>query len=167
MQNSVLSNYWTATENFEALKIYVDLDFDGLRADIVRMLGGEHVKVGTRSFRNDMRNFSTKDDVLTLLVHLGYLGYDAESEEAFIPNKEIIGEFESTMSVGGWPEIMRILKASDKLLEDTISGDEDAGFQTQDHGRENSVCRKRLSEQVRICGQTGRIFDSDYTGRNL
>lgn len=123
MQNRVLSNYWTKTETFEALKIYMDMDFDGLRADIVRMLGGEQAKVNTLNFRNDMRNLESKDDVLTLLIHLGYLGYDCEKEEAFIPNKEIAREFENAMSVGGWPEIMRILKASEKLLEDTIGGD--------------------------------------------
>ena len=65
------------------------------------MLGGEQVRVNTRSFQNDMRNFNTKDDALTLLIHLGYLGYDSETEEAFIPNKEIMGEFENAMSVGG------------------------------------------------------------------
>ncbi len=89
------------------------------------MLGGERVKVNTRSFRNDMRNFRTKDDVLTLLIHIGYLAYDADTEEALIPNKEIIREFENAMSVGGWPEIMRILKASERLLEDTLRGDEE------------------------------------------
>ncbi len=124
MQNRVLSNYWTKTETYEALKIYMDMDFDGLRADIVHMLGGGRVKVNTYSFRNDMRNFENKDDVLTLLIHLGYLGYDSEKEEAFIPNREITREFENAMSVGGWPEIMRILKASERLLEDTLRGDE-------------------------------------------
>lgn len=123
MQNRVLSNYWTKTETFEALKIYMDMDFDGLRADIVRMLGGEQVKVNTLNFRNDMRNLESKDDVLTLLIHLGYLGYDCEREEAFIPNKEIIREFENAMSVGGWAEVMRVLKASEKLLGDTLAGD--------------------------------------------
>lgn len=118
------SNYWTATETYEALKIYMEMDFDGLRSNVVQMLGGGSVKVNTRSFQNDMRTFKTKDDVLTLLIHLGYLGYDSETEEAFIPNKEIIGEFENAMSVGGWSEIMHILKASDKLLEDTLLGDE-------------------------------------------
>ncbi len=101
MRGGVLSNYWNSTENYEALKVYMDMDFDGLRSDIVRMLGGEQVRVNTRSFQNDMRNFNTKDDVLTLLIHLGYLGYDSETEEAFIPNKEIMGEFENAMSVGG------------------------------------------------------------------
>ena len=55
-----------------------------------------------------MKNFRTKDDVLALLIHLGYLGYDIEKKETFIPNKEVAGEFENAMSVGGWPEIMRI-----------------------------------------------------------
>ena len=117
------SNYWTATETYEALKIYIDMDFDGLRADIVQMLGGGRVRINTRSFQNDMRNLRSKDDVLTLLIHLGYLAYDSEKEETFIPNKEIVGEFENAMSVSGWPEVMRILKASDKLLKDTLAGD--------------------------------------------
>lgn len=120
------SNYWTSTEVYDALKIYMDMDFDGLRSDIVHMLGGEHVRVNTHSFRNDMRTFESKDDVLTLLIHLGYLAYDAKAKEAFIPNKEIIEEFENAMSVGGWSEVMSVLKASDRLLEDTLSGDADS-----------------------------------------
>ncbi|MDE7300286.1 MAG: AAA family ATPase, partial [Lachnospiraceae bacterium] len=67
------SNYWTATETYDALKMYMDMDFDGLRGDIVQMLGGGRIPVNTRSFQNDMRNFRTKDDVLTLLIHIGYL----------------------------------------------------------------------------------------------
>ncbi len=117
------SNYWTSTETYEALKIYMEMDFDGLRAEIVQMLGGGHVRVNTRSFQNDMRNFNTKDDVLTLLIHLGYLGYASNEKEAFIPNKEIIEEFENAMSVGGWPNVMNVLKASEKLLDDTLRGD--------------------------------------------
>ena len=123
MRRHRFSNYWTSTETYEALKIYMEMDFDGLRSDIVQMLGGGHVRVNTRSFQNDMRNFHTKDDVLTLLIHLGYLGYDSIEKEAFIPNKEIIEEFENAMSVGGWPNVMNVLKASEKLLQDTLRGD--------------------------------------------
>ncbi len=126
MKSRVFSNYWTSTETYEALKLYIDMDYDGLKADIVQMLGGERVKVNTLSFQNDMHSFRTKDDVLTLLIHIGYLGYDAETKEAFIPNKEIIGEFENAMSVSGWPEVMRVLKASEKLLEATLNGDEES-----------------------------------------
>lgn len=117
------SNYWTSTETYEALKIYMDMDFDGLRSDITQLLGGGRVRVNTRSFQNDMRNFRTKDDILTLLIHLGYLGYDAQNKEVFIPNKEIIEEYENAMSVGGWSEVMRVLRASEKLLEYTLNGD--------------------------------------------
>lgn len=92
--NYVLFNYWTSTETYEALKVYMEMDFDGLRSDIVRMLGGERVRVSTLGFKNDMKSFETKDDVLTLLIHLGNLGYDSGSREAFIPNKEIMGDFE-------------------------------------------------------------------------
>lgn len=124
MRRHKFSNYWTSTETYEALKIYMDMDYDGLRQDIVQMLGGGRVTVNTRSFQNDMKNFKTKDDVLTLLIHLGYLAYDSEAGEAFIPNKEIAGEFENAMSAGGWQEIMCILKASERLLQDTLQGDE-------------------------------------------
>ncbi len=120
MRCQKFSNYWTSTETYEALKIYMDMDFDGLRSDIVQMLGGGRVKVNTRSFQNDMRTFKTKDDILTLLVHLGYLAYDAAMQEAFVPNKEIIEEFENAMSVGGWSNVMNVLKASEQLLQDTL-----------------------------------------------
>lgn len=119
------SNYWTSTETYEALKTYIDMDFDGLRSDIVQMFGGGCVEVNTRSFQNDMSSFQTKDDVLTLLIHLGYLAYDSMEKTAFIPNREIIEEFENAMSVGGWQEVMRILKESDQLLKATLAGEEE------------------------------------------
>ena len=125
MRRHRFSNYWTSTETYDALKIYMDMDFGGLRADVVQMLGGGHVRVNTRSFQNDMQTFRTKDDVLTLLIHLGYLAYDFENREAFIPNKEIIEEFENAMIVGGWQTVMDVLQASEKLLEDTLSGREE------------------------------------------
>lgn len=126
------SSYWTSTETYEALKVYIDMNFDGLRTDIVGMLGGGRVKVNTLSFQNDMRNFKVKDDILTLLVHLGYLGYDSGTENAFIPNKEIIREFENAMSVGGWLNVMNVLRASEKLLADTLSSDADSVAQGLD-----------------------------------
>ena len=120
MRRHKFSNYWTSTETYDALKTYMDMNFDGLRKNIVQMLGGERIRVNTRSFQNDMRTFKTKDDVLTLLIHLGYLSYDSEERAAFIPNREIIEEFENAMSVNGWTEVMRIFEASEQLLEDTL-----------------------------------------------
>lgn len=91
------------------------MNFESLKEDIVMMLGGDCVPVNTRSFQNDMRTFKTKDNVLTLLIHLGYLGYDSEAKKAFIPNREIIEEYENAMSEGGWSKVMHILHSSKKL----------------------------------------------------
>lgn len=124
MLNHRCGSYWTMTETYEALKVYIDMDFDGLRGAVVRMLGGEHIKVNTLTFQNDMWTFCGKDDVLTLLIHLGYLAYDLEREEVFIPNNEIYREFKNAVSTGGWEDVMTILNASEKLLRDTLAGEE-------------------------------------------
>lgn len=122
MRRHRYSSYWTSTETYEALRIYMDMNFDGLRTDMIHLLGGGRIRVNTRSFQNDMYNLKVKDDVLTLLIHLGYLGYDSDAQEAFIPNREIMEEFENAMSVGGWTQIIDLLNASEQLLRDTLAG---------------------------------------------
>lgn len=69
-------------EPFEALRSYIDMNFEGLKDAILKMMNGRNdVAVDVRSFTNDMVTFHSKDDVLTLLVHLGYLGYRSDTEE--------------------------------------------------------------------------------------
>ncbi len=93
-------SYWTSTEMYEALQIYIDLDLDGLREAVAIMLGGECFEVDTGSFQNDMTTFKSRDDVLTLLVHLGYLVYDASRKSVFIPNQEVREEFVRSVKSG-------------------------------------------------------------------
>ena len=54
------------------------MNFDGLKDAVISMLGGAVCEVDTGFFQNDMTSMKSKDDVLTLLIHLGYLFYDAE-----------------------------------------------------------------------------------------
>lgn len=115
-------SYWTKTETYEALKIYIEMNFDGLRDTVVKLLAGERAVIDMNSFTNDMVTFVNKDDVMTLLVHLGYLTYDFDTREVFIPNQEIAGEFASTIKVLGWSEVADALKQSDELLRETIQG---------------------------------------------
>ena len=68
--------YWNQTETYEALKVYIQMDMDGLKDAVVEMIAGNSVRISTGTFSNDMTTFAGKDDVLTLLVHLGYLTYD-------------------------------------------------------------------------------------------
>lgn len=116
MQFGKIGNYWNQTETFEALKAYIDMNFDGLKDDILSMVAGEKVSVNTESFTNDMTTFRTEDDVLTLLIHLGYLGYDYENKCVFIPNNEVRGEYVNAVSVSDWGEISTALKNSADTL---------------------------------------------------
>ncbi len=118
------SNYWTKTETFEALKVFIQLDMDGLRDSVIRMISGEKVRVNTEKFQNDMTTFSSADDVITLLIHLGYLTYDNSTGEAWIPNKEVQQEFINCIEDGGWEEVMNAVRKSDDLLNATLNCDE-------------------------------------------
>lgn len=124
IKNRQFANYWTSTETYEALKIYIDLNFQGLKDDIVKMLAGESVYVKTSSFQNDMTSFESKDDVLTLLIHLGYLGYNATDQSCSIPNKEVIDSFVNAIESSDWKETTMALMNSRALLEATWNKDE-------------------------------------------
>ena len=109
--------YWNQTETYEALKVYIQMNMDGLKDAVIKMLAGESEKINTGTFENDMTSFATKDDVLTLLVHLGYLTYDSETEEVSIPNREVSKEYLNAISTMDWDEVSKSIKASQKLLE--------------------------------------------------
>jgi len=89
MMNGIFDSYWTQTETYEALKMYIVRNENGLRDKIIRMIAGEHISINTKTFQNDTCTFETADDILTLLVHLGYLTYDFDTKTAWIPNKEV------------------------------------------------------------------------------
>ena len=118
-------NYWTSTETYEALKVYIEMNFDGLKDTIIELLAGQKAVIDTTTFSNDMVTFATKDDVLTLLVHLGYLTYNFYTKEVSIPNYEISEQFASTIKVMGWSEVANSLKQSDELLKATLNCNEE------------------------------------------
>ena len=126
MLDGEFGNYWTRTETYEALKVYIEMNYDGLKDAIVQMLAGAGHKVNTNRFQNDMTTFESKDDVLTLLIHLGYLAYDVDKKEAYIPNYEVREEFVNAIEGARWDETVRAITASEELLEAVLSGDEDA-----------------------------------------
>ena len=118
--------YWNQTETYEALKIYIQMDMDGLQNAVVRMLAGEAIKINTGTFSNDMTTFASKDDVLTLLVHLGYLTYNSIDESVTIPNKEVSQEYVNALSTMNWHGVMDSIEASRRLLEALWAMDADA-----------------------------------------
>lgn len=97
IQSGEFRSYWSQTSTFESIRPFINMDFDGLRAAIIEMLSGDAVAVNALTFQNDMINLKCRDDVMTLLIHLGYLAYNPQKKMAFIPNEEVRQEFVSNM----------------------------------------------------------------------
>ena len=125
MMRHKFGTYWNQTETYEALKIYIQMDMDGLKDSVIRMLAGEGVPVNVGTFSNDMTTFATKDDVLTLLGHLGYLAYDSVNETVRIPNKEVSQEYVNAISTMNWYGVAESVEDSRKLLESLWALDEE------------------------------------------
>lgn len=121
MKRGHLKSYWTGTETYEALKVYIDMNFDGLKEAVIQMLGNGRCKINPQRFQNDMTTFNTRDDVLSLLVHLGYLTYDEDTSEVFIPNQEIAQEFLNAVDDSSWNGLVQALNRSEELLADTLA----------------------------------------------
>lgn len=124
MLGGVYDTYWNRTETYEALRIYIDLDMDGLRDAIIKLIAGGRQRINTGTFVNDMVSLHSADDVLTLLVHLGYLAYDFEREEVRIPNHEVEKEFINATDNKNWGEVARAVRVSDALLQAIWEQDE-------------------------------------------
>ncbi len=119
-------NYWSGTETYESLMMYIAMNYDGLRQLIVDMLGGGRCSIDVESFQNDITSFHSADDVITLLIHMGYLAYDNQTKEVFIPNEEVRSAFIRAVKNDGWDAVMKAIDASEALLKATLAMDEKA-----------------------------------------
>ncbi len=127
MLRRVYDTYWNQTETYEALKVYIQMNVDGLKDAVIRMLAGEREHVDISGFSNDMTTFNCADDVFALLIHLGYLSYDRDTQSVSIPNKEVSEVYITSIKrMEGWSEVMRSVTASKKLLEAMLDMDEEA-----------------------------------------
>lgn len=124
MLSKQFGNYWNQTETYEALQQYIDWNFEGLKEDVAVLMEGGKIPVDITGYQNDMTTFHSKDDILTMLIHLGYLGYESDTKEVFIPNKEVLDVFKSsTKNSRDWTVTFRALQNSRKLLEATWNCD--------------------------------------------
>lgn len=118
-------SFWTSTNTFESLKRYITMNFEGLKDDIISALNDVPVRVNALRFSNDMHKVDCKDDVLTLLCHLGYLSYNNETKCASIPNYEVRQEFETAIADTSWREVTSALEHSEDLMVHLLHGDEE------------------------------------------
>lgn len=119
-------SYWASTGAYDAVAGYINMNFDGLKDDIIKMLAGGRCLVDPTGFQNDVSIIHTKDDVLTVLIHLGYLSYDWQEGECYIPNREVEGEMVNAVKVNNWLHIVEGIEQSRDLLQATLDGDAEA-----------------------------------------
>ncbi|MGN0438362.1 MAG: AAA family ATPase [Lachnospiraceae bacterium] len=125
MVNRDFDSYWRNTSSFASINTFITMNYAGLKDDIMTMLSGGKVRVNTITFQNDFSTIASKDDALTALIHLGYLGYDADRKCAFIPNYEVATAFEAALQIGEWKDIAKAISICDELLDETIEGNAD------------------------------------------
>ncbi|MCM1180987.1 MAG: ATP-binding protein [Clostridium sp.] len=119
MSSGVIQNYWNKTENYEALAEYIRMNYDGLKDAVALMMDGGSVRVNIGTYQNDMTTFNSRDDVLALLIHLGYLTFNSDTKEVSIPNKEILDEFKNSTESKEWIDTFTSFKKSQELLNAT------------------------------------------------
>lgn len=134
-------SFWASTGSFDAVTPYIAMNFDGLKDDIIFMLGGGRVSVDPTGFQNDISVIHSKDDVLTLLIHLGYLSFDWREEECYIPNLEVAKEMENAVKANKWEIVVTAITKSKGLLEATFRGNSDyvANALRSIHSEETSI----------------------------
>ena len=115
-------SYWSNTGTYETVAHYIRMNYEGLKDDVIQLLAGKSCSVNTKNFQNDLNVIKSKNDILTILIHLGYLSFDRDTNTCRIPNKEIGIEFENAIEDTGWEVIADALKQSEQLLQWTIAG---------------------------------------------
>lgn len=122
LERHKIDSYWRNTSAFDTVNTFITMNYAGLKDDVMKMLTGGKVRINTNTFQNDFSIITSKDDALTALIHLGYLGYDADRKKSFIPNYEVATAFELALQTGSWKEIAESISKCDELLDETIDG---------------------------------------------
>ena len=123
LNNQDFDSYWKNTSSFASINTFITMNYEGLKDDIMTMLSDGKVYVNPDSFQNDFSTVASKDDALTALIHLGYLGYDRDDQSAYIPNYEVKKAYQAALSTGSWKEVAKSISRCDELLRATINGD--------------------------------------------
>ncbi len=123
MKKGKFRSYWSETGSYEVVVPLIGMDYDGLKGAIIEMIAGSEVKVNTATFKNDPAKINSKDDVITYLIHLGYLAYNEENGNAFVPNEEIRQELSVAVGRSNWNDMLAFQRDSDSLLNATLEMD--------------------------------------------
>ncbi len=149
MMDKKYGNYWTKTGSYDAIKIYISMNFEGIKDDVKAMIAGEHIDVDVDFYLNTMTDFHSKDDVFSYLIHLGYLAYDSVAKQCYIPNHEIRSEWIiAVANDADYAEAIRIVNNSKILLDKTVEGDAQAVAEALSAAHEQLMSRQRYNHEA-------------------
>ena len=124
LRNNNLGNYWTSAGPYDEIYYYIENNVAAVRDDLALMVSGIPVPAKIREYAATSMNLNTKDEIFSSMVVYGFLSY--ENGKVSIPNKELMDRFDEMLqresSLG---YVYRLARASDRMLEATLSGDVD------------------------------------------
>ena len=123
MKSRAYGSYWTQTDSFESLLDYINADLDGIYDDVMCLIGGGRVNVDTGTYDNTFTMPKCKDDCFTLLTHIGYLAFDIECYQVFIPNEEVRMAFRAALKQCSWPDAIKPYQRSRKFIQSILAED--------------------------------------------
>ncbi len=142
-------SYWGNTASFENVSDLISMNFEGLKDDIFMMLDGSAITgINTRLFNNDISSLTSKDAVITYLIHLGYLAYT--DGRVYVPNEEVRLTLKDAVDTCRFSEYLNLIKASEEILEKTYEGDGDyvAECIRKYHSKYSSVIKYNSEETL-------------------
>ena len=126
VNSGLCASFWATTGAYDSVSSYIKFNYEGLKDQIIYLLSGGRVKVNTTKFQNDMSVIRSRDDVLTVLIHLGYLSFDWQKKECYVPNMEVSFELSNAVEDSSWNNVVNALQQSEQLLAATLQGEEEA-----------------------------------------
>ena len=173
ISDGVCYSYWSGTSSNEEVVRLINMNFEGIRDDLLNLLAGKEVSFDCSTFQNDMVSIKYKDDVFCLLVCLGYLGCKdknnkKESKLAYVPNEEIRSALIRIVKHQSWYERMEAVQRSEKMLEAILKLDGDtvaAIIQEIHNSRAVSLLTYNSEESLTYCVMSGLLWSTldDYT----
>ena len=116
-KHGVYKSYWSATAAYDLVKEAINLNFEGLKDDIIKLCSGTSIRIyDIESFNTAEKNFPNKDSIYVYLVHLGYLGYNDEESTIYVPNEETRRELLHSVRDNHWPQYEGALKLSEQVV---------------------------------------------------
>ncbi len=141
LREGFCQSFWSSTGAFESVADYIRLNYKGLKDDVIALLSGAHIRVNTTKFQNDMSIVRNRDEVLTVLIHLGYLTFDRTCSQCYVPNMEVEEELRNAVEETDWNIVIDAIQQSERLLQQTLWMNTEAVARGLDaiHSQETSI----------------------------